>query len=175
VPAVFNSASALSGCPAASSTGASALVDELAAQCDEVSNGNMRRPEALLMTQAQTLDLIFNDLVQRFYDKVGDLELGERLLRLALKAQSQSRATVETLGLVKNPPSATFVKQANLANGPQQVNNNAVSRTRGTEIVQNELLEKTDGKRLGPRTSSGSGSRNKEMATVAKLNRTKDP
>jgi hypothetical protein len=151
---------------------ASALVDELAAQCEEVSNGNMRRPEALLMTQAQTLDLIFNDLVQRFYDKVGDLELGERLLRLAFKAQSQSRANVETLGLIKNPPSATFVRQANVTSGPQQVNNN--SRTRETEIAQNELLEKTDGKRLEPRTSSGAGRRNPEMAALAKINRAKN-
>jgi hypothetical protein len=120
----------------------SALVEELAAQCEEVSGGNMKHPEALLLTQAQSLDMIFNDLVQRFYDKVGDFEAGERLLRLAFKAQSQSRATIETLSLVKNPPSATFVNQANMTTGPQQVNNNAISRARETESVQNELLER---------------------------------
>jgi hypothetical protein len=149
----------------------SALVDELAAQCEDVSNGNMRRPEALLMTQAQTLDLIFNDLVQRFYDKVGDLELAERLLRLAFKAQSQSRANVETLGYLKNPPTV-FAKQANMTTGPQQVNNN--SRTRETEFSQNELLEHADGKRLEPSTSSGAGRRNPEMAALGKVNRSKD-
>jgi hypothetical protein len=152
----------------------SALVDELAAQCDEISSGDMRRPEALLVTQAQTLDLIFNDLVQRFYDKVGNLDLGERLMRLAFKAQSQSRAAIETLGLLKNPPAATFVRQANWTTGPQQVNNNAVSRTRETEIVRNELLEQKNDKWLEPSTAGRAGRRDSEMAPVGKINGTKD-
>jgi hypothetical protein len=152
----------------------SALVAELAAQCEDVSNGNMRRPEALLMTQAQSLDLIFNDLVQRFYDKVGNLELGERLLRLALKAQSQSRATIENLSLVKNPLSATFVRQANMTTGPQQVNNNAVSRAREIKSVQSELLEQSDGERLEPTTSGRASRQDPEMAPVGKIDRAKD-
>jgi hypothetical protein len=43
-------------------------------------------------------------------------------LRLALKAQTQCRATVETLATMKNP--VVFAKQANIAHGPQQINNN---------------------------------------------------
>ncbi len=131
----------------------------------------MKHPEALLLTQTQSLDMIFNDLVQRFYDKVGDFEAGERLLRLAFKAQSQSRATIETLFLVKNPPSATFVNQANMTTGPQQVNNNAISRARETESMQNELLEQSDGERLESSATSGTSRLNSEMATLAKLNR----
>jgi hypothetical protein len=50
-------------------------------------------------------------------------------LRLGSKAQSQCRATVETLNLMKNPPSAMFVKQANLAIN-QQVNT-VLSTARG--------------------------------------------
>jgi hypothetical protein len=42
-------------------------------------------------------------------------------MRLAFKAQSQSRATIETLAAIKNPP-VVFTRQANIANGPQQVN-----------------------------------------------------
>ena len=42
----------------------------------------------------------------------------ETYLRLALKAQSQCRATLETLAAIKNPP-VIFAKQANVTTGPQ--------------------------------------------------------
>ena len=44
-------------------------------------------------------------------------------MNMALKAQSQSRATIQALIELKYPKQATFVKQANIANGNQQVNN----------------------------------------------------
>jgi hypothetical protein len=37
---------------------------------------------------------------------------------LALKAQSQCRATLETLAAIKNPQPVAFVRQANIAHGP---------------------------------------------------------
>jgi hypothetical protein len=37
--------------------------------------------------------------------------------RLALKAQSQCRATIETLAAIKNPP-VVVARQANIAQGP---------------------------------------------------------
>jgi hypothetical protein len=43
-------------------------------------------------------------------------------MRLALKAQGQCRATVETIATIKNPP-VVFAKQVNITSGPQQVNN----------------------------------------------------
>ena len=51
------------------------------------------------------------------------LPAAETYLRLALKAQAQCRATVEALAEIKNPRPVAFVKQANIAQGPQQVNN----------------------------------------------------
>ncbi|MDO8714252.1 MAG: hypothetical protein Q7K13_07230, partial [Polynucleobacter sp.] len=42
---------------------------------------------------------------------------------LALKAQAQSRATITALVDLKNPRQATYVKQANIAHGAQQINN----------------------------------------------------
>ena len=42
-------------------------------------------------------------------------------MRLALKAQAQARSTAEALALLKNP--MPYIRQANIANGPQQVNN----------------------------------------------------
>jgi hypothetical protein len=76
----------------------------------------------------------------------------ETYLGLALKAQAQSRATITALGELKNPRHATFVKQANIAHGPQQVNNGvmpsdvASSREKNQKTEQNKLLEDGDGK-----------------------------
>jgi len=56
-------------------------------------------------------------------------------LRLALKAQSQSRATIETLAEIKNPRQVAFVKQANIAGGNQQIHSGAEpTRARENEI-----------------------------------------
>jgi hypothetical protein len=146
------------------------LIEELAAQCAEVSQGNLERPEALLMAQATTLDAIFQDLTQLAYKNMHQLDSAERLLRLAFRAQSQSRATVETLGNMKNPPTV-FARQANLTTGPQQVNNGIAPAS--VPIVRNELLEHGDAKRLDIITSSGSGRSNSKVAALAKIDRTK--
>jgi hypothetical protein len=50
------------------------------------------------------------------------IKAADTYLRLALKAQSQCRATLETLATIKNPP-IVYARQANIANGPQQINN----------------------------------------------------
>jgi hypothetical protein len=62
-------------------------------------------------------------------------------LRLALKAQTQCRATLETLATIKNPP-IIYAKQANFANGHQQVNNGVppTTHTGETKNQQNEPL-----------------------------------
>ena len=39
-----------------------------------------------------------------------------------MKTQSQYRSTIETLPAMKYPP-VVFARQANIANGPKQVNN----------------------------------------------------
>ena len=74
--------------------------------------------------QAHTLDLIFNNLTRRAVANMqeGYVPVAETYLRLALKAQSQSRASIESLAQIKNPP-VVYARQAYLANGPQQVNN----------------------------------------------------
>ena len=103
--------------------------------------------ETTLTAQAATLDAIFNEMARRAALNMGEyLDATERYMRLALKAQGQCRATLETLAAIKNPP-VIFAKQANIAHGPQQVNNDGFpssTRTRGharkTDIAPNELL-----------------------------------
>jgi hypothetical protein len=63
----------------------------------------------------------------------GDVALvlvAETYLRLALKAQSQSRASIESLAQIKNPP-VVYARQANFANGPQRVNSGVAAPRRG--------------------------------------------
>lgn len=150
-----------------------ALVSELARQCELVSNGDMGRPEAMLMAQAHALDALFHGLVQRSALNMGEyLDAAERYMRLALKAQSQCRATLETLGALKNPP-VVYARQANIANGPQQVNNGTspAPRTREIENEPNELLEAGNGQRLDTGTASAAVSGDSRMETVGSVDR----
>jgi hypothetical protein len=116
-----------------------ALACEIAKQIGEVNNGNMKRPEAMLLAQAHTLDELFNNLARRAHRQEG-IAMIDPYLRLALKAQAQCRATLETLSNIKNPP-IVYAKQANFANGHQQVNNGvSPSHTGKTENQPNKLL-----------------------------------
>ncbi|MBK8019790.1 MAG: hypothetical protein IPK20_26010 [Betaproteobacteria bacterium] len=102
-----------------------ALVRELTAQADAIRRGDLGRVETMLIAQAHTLDEIFANLSRRSHANIvnGYGDAAERYMRLALKAQSQCRTTLETLAEIKNPKPVAFVGQANFANGPQQVNN----------------------------------------------------
>ena len=101
-------------------------------------------------------------------------------MRLSLKAQAQCRVTVEALAEIKNPRPVAFVKQANISNGPQQVNNGAPSETshnhagapaRETQIEPSKLLEATDVERLDTGAPSTAGAAHQEVETVGVLNR----
>jgi hypothetical protein len=61
----------------------------------------------------------------------------ETHMQFALKAQNQCRATLQALVQLKQPSNTTFVKQANIAQGHQQVNNLAEKNI----TPQNELLK----------------------------------
>lgn len=110
----------------------------------EVRNGSMDGPEALLVGQATSLNLIYTELTRRAALNMGEyINAAERYMRLALKAQAQCRATIETLAALKNPP-VVYARQANIA-GQQQVNNYAAggegSPAEKVQDAPNELLE----------------------------------
>jgi hypothetical protein len=149
------------------------LITELQKQAGIASSGNLTRPEGILLIQAQTLDAIFNDLARRAKSSEY-LSQFEAYLRLGLKAQAQCRATLETLAEIKNPPRVAFVHQANIANGPQQVNNapaatEAASRAGETENPPNKLLEQQSGERLDPRTSEATSRVDSTVAALAEV------
>lgn len=151
------------------------VVDELQKHCDAVSEGDLSRVEHMLAAQLHSLDAIFNTLAHRAKMNMGThLDATERYLKLALRAQSQCRATAETLAAVKNPP-VVFAKQANIANGPQQVNNGTpIAHAGRNENPPNELLEHDDGNWLDARAASTSGRSNQTMATVAVIHGAKN-
>ncbi len=114
------------------------LSEELSNQTDKLKDGDMHRAESMLLAQAQTLNSVFNSLA-RTAKKQEYAKPFEMYLRLAFKAQSQCRATLETLSNIKNLP-VVFAKQANIANRPQQINN-GVPATHTEEIKKS--IERT--------------------------------
>ena len=86
------------------------LVAALSDQTNATNESDLSRGEAMLTTQAHTLDAIFNNLAQRAALNMGEyMEACEKYLKLALRAQSQCRATWEALATIKNPPVAGYV------------------------------------------------------------------
>ena len=74
-----------------------------------------------LAGQIFSLNAIYTDLALIARNNMSNCVVFERLMRLALKAQSNCRATAEALAAIQNP-AAVFARQANIANGPQQIN-----------------------------------------------------
>ena len=154
------------------------LIDSLTEQTRASSDGDLKRAEAMLTTQAHTLDAIFNNLARRAIN-AEYMDNLDRYLKLALRAQSQCRATWEALATIKNPPVMGYVRQANIAHGPQQVNNAPAApddapRAGENPNLQNKLLEEKDGERLDTGTTGTPGRADPAMATVGEVDRAED-
>ena len=85
----------------------------------------------MLVAQANSLQTMFVSLGRKAVNS-SMLPQYTAFMNLALKAQSQSRATIQALTELKYPKQATFVKQANIANGHQQINNGQASNETNT-------------------------------------------
>ena len=149
-----------------------ALAAELAAQVQAVNGGDLRRAEGMLISQAHTLNDVFNILLRRATTQTM-LPQWEAYMRTAMRAQGQCRMTLEALGEMKNPKAFAFVRQANIATGPQQVNNGAYARGAEKRIPPNELLEQQHGAWMDTGAQSPTGGARKDMETVGALDRTK--
>lgn len=146
------------------------LAAQLMSQAEAAQKGDLSRAEGMLMVQAHTLDAIFNNLAQRAAAAQNMPQL-EQNMRLALKAQSQCRATLESLAAIKNPP-IVYAKQANIANGPQQVNNGIQpQRARENEIEQIQLLRADHGEWMDSGATGTPGSSNHALEAVGTINR----
>jgi hypothetical protein len=128
--------------------------------------------EGLLAGQAIAQNALFTDLARRARTST-TLDRFERYLRLAFKAQNQCRATIETLATIKNPPTV-FARQANIAHGPQQVNNgvaptghiSAPARAENRQIEQTKQLEPANGERMDGGTADAASGGDPALAPV---------
>ena len=142
------------GKPFSGETDFTALYEALHDRAKAIRGNKLASVEDTLTAQAAALNAMFLELARRSGANMGEyIQAAETYMRLALKAQAQCRATLETLATIKNPP-VVYARQANIANGPQQVNNGAAA-ARASEPASspNELLETEHGKRLEPGTA----------------------
>ena len=153
-----------------------ALIDELSNSTAEVIEGKMDKCEAMLLNQAYALQSIFTGLSQKAASQT-QIRQYSTLLKLALKAQSQCRTTLETLATLKRPP-VIFANQANIAQGNQQVNNTVQlpAQASGAEKInfaQNELLETQHEQRLEHSAANSTSSSHSPLETVEEVHRPK--
>jgi hypothetical protein len=95
-------------------------IDVLRSGANTANGGDLSAAVTMLSSQAVALNAMFGELARRSALNLGEyLDASERYMRLALKAQGQCRATLETLAAIKNPP-VVFARQANINNGGQQ-------------------------------------------------------
>ncbi len=151
------------------------LLATLRDQAAAVQNGDLAHAEAMLINQASSLQALFVRLTERAMEQTQMPNL-EGFMRLALRAQSQCRATMETLAAIKNPP-IVYARQANVTTGPQQINNGTAAPTRAREIESEQTQLSGGTHELLPDTrASGYASRvNPALETLGESDRAEIP
>jgi hypothetical protein len=142
------------------------LRDEIEKQIEAVRSGDMSAMETILVSQAVTLNAIFHHVCRRS-GRHGRPEKTALMLQAALKAQAATRATIQTLVLLKSPPCMNLVSgnQTNIG----EVN---LNRDLRLEIAPSKLLEATDGERLDTLSAGIAGEEDQELDTVGEIDRT---
>lgn len=143
----------------------------------KVNRGDLSDIEAMLTGQAVMLQGMFAEMALRAAEQT-QLKHYQAFFSMAMKAQAQSRSTIQALVELKYPRQVVITKQANISHGHQQVNNGQLSgqyahaRPHAQEIPieSNELLEvgnDTTGERLDTRATQSAIREDQAMATVA--------
>lgn len=141
-------------------------------QAAKVEGGDLSELESLLTAQTTTLNAVFNEMARRAALNMGEhLSAMDTYMRLALKAQSQCRTTVEALAEIKNPRPVAFVKQANISHGHQQVNNGATHAHGKNPIQSNELSGASNELLPDTRASQVESRINPPVEAVGEINR----
>lgn len=138
-------------------------------QAAAVQSGDLAHAEAMLINQASSLQALFVRLSERAMEQTQMPNL-EGFTRLALQAQSQCRAMLETLAAIKNPP-IVYAKQANFAAGHQQVNNGipAPAQAREIESLKSKLKGVHNGEWLDTGTAGATSGTDNAMATLGEI------
>ena len=137
------------------------------------NDGNLKSAEQMLVAQAAALNAIFNEMARRSGQNMGiHTAAAEMYMRLAFKAQSQCRTTIETLAEMKNPP-VVFARQANITSGPQQVNNGVATQAAKGVSRPNELLEdvSNEGNGMDAGATPATGRADRDLEAVGAVHR----
>jgi hypothetical protein len=141
---------------------------------DEVKKGDLSKLEEMLYSQAVALNMMFSNLSRRASLQT-NVDIKTTLTNLCFKAQNQSRNTIQTLINLKQPSQTSFIKQANIANGHQQINN-GVAQSSPEKLLNEpiELLEVNHGKRLDRATKAKAKGVNSDLEALGEVHRGKD-
>ena len=146
------------------------LLKVFQSKATKLASNDLSDVEANLLSQAISLDVIYSELARRAANNMGEnFTIMEGYLKLAFKAQNQSRMTLETLGNIKNPP-AVFAKQANINNGgQQQVNNGVDPHAPATEnqTRPSKLVEQSNETPMDKATEGSAGQPDSQLETLA--------
>ena len=91
----------------------------------------------MVMNQASARQKLFSRLAEQAHDQIPGSDAN---VRTAARAQSQLRANLETLATIENRP-FIYARRANIANGPQQLNEDILARTRENRIRADQTSE----------------------------------
>jgi hypothetical protein len=148
------------------------LCNELGEQAAALKKGDSKRAVTMLAAQGHTLEALFYCLLEKASDQI--CYPSEMLLYLkpALKAQSQCRATFETLASLTSPRPLAVV-QNNVAEN-MQVNNNVSLPDGQMQNAPNKLLEEAHAERMGEGTTGATGRGDSAVEALGAVHGTKD-
>ena len=147
------------------------MTSVLADQTKAINSGGMESMESMLAAHAYSLDVMFQHLACRAKSNMDEsyFNAGQAYLKMAFRAQAQAVRTIEALGELKNPRHISYVAQANIANGHQQINN---GRAKEKQNSQNKLIEgASHDLPMDTGTAQAAGGAHQEMEAVGEINR----
>ena len=142
---------------------------------ENLRNGSMHHVESMLLDQAHMLQAMSTYFIRRL-SNAEYLPQVETYSRIALKAQNQCRQTLATLGELKNPKRATFIKQQNNAVN-QQINQGDLKQTENSKKPDNsanKLLKEVPSERLDFGAPQEAVRGNQEVEAVGAVDRSKN-
>jgi len=106
---------------AAEAPGIMDYADHVASAGTKAASGDLELPSRMLAAQAITLDSMFTEFARRAAENMGEyVDAAERYGRLALKAQSNCRATLEALAKL-HQPHEQIVRHVHVNDGGQAI------------------------------------------------------
>ncbi|KTD00845.1 hypothetical protein [Fluoribacter gormanii] len=149
-----------------------AALERLSRSVDRIHNNDTNEIEAMLMTQAKSLEYLFYDALGKLPSS--NMEHAEVFASIALKAQSGCRKTLMALAELKYPRTTTIIKQQNNVI-TQQVNNNVKSEAyeiENNKKIANELNAKVayEAKNMDIGTTITTGTANTPAEAVEVFN-----